>query len=148
MGVKDLYRLFIDIGAFIALVDERDPVMVDLPRVYPPATAWLESLGEDGKRRIKSPENSCRLSAVSFQNKNMLFSLVPVCVDHVSGYPPALPLNLAYFAQTDRSMPGGFRLIALILVFDSTSYKGKGKTFAKNSITIPRLSSSWQNWLR
>jgi predicted nucleic acid-binding protein len=26
MGAKDLYRLFIDTGAFIALIDERDPL--------------------------------------------------------------------------------------------------------------------------
>lgn len=34
MGVKDLYRLFIDTGAFIALVDERDPLHQETRTFY------------------------------------------------------------------------------------------------------------------
>jgi predicted nucleic acid-binding protein len=34
MGVKGLYRLFIDTGAFIALVDERDPLHQETRTFY------------------------------------------------------------------------------------------------------------------
>lgn len=34
MGAKNLYRLFIDTGAFIAMIDERDPLHQEAQAFY------------------------------------------------------------------------------------------------------------------